>query len=120
MFNEESDKLINRTKQQAIQIIKALKNIEKDMSSQILARQLVRSCTSVAANYRSCLRAKSKADFVPKISTVVEESDETLFWLDMLYETNYLQKDIYSKLHTESLEILKIMSKARSTAVKNK
>jgi len=67
-----------------------------------MIKQLVRSSTSVAANYRSCLRAKSKPDFISKISTVVEESDETLFWLEMLYETKYLEKEKYELLYNES------------------
>jgi four helix bundle protein len=82
--------LRERTKQFAIQIVRLVRIFPKNEEARIIGRQLMRSSTSVAANYRAVCRARSKAEFIAKICIVVEEADETVFWLEMITELNIL------------------------------
>ena len=75
--------LQDRTKKFALRIIRAFSRPPKIEEARVLGRQFLRSGTSVAANYRAVCRARSTADFVSKINTVLEEADETLFWLEL-------------------------------------
>jgi len=75
----------------------------------------LRSGTSFAANYRAVCRARSKAEFFSKLSIVVEELDETLFWLELLVDSNIVPENKLSQLNAELLEILSILARARKT-----
>jgi len=77
----------NRTKAFATQIVNLARKLPRDVASVEIARQMIKSGTSVAANYRSSCRAKSKADFISKMTTVEEEGDEALLWLELLVST---------------------------------
>ena len=76
--------LQDRTKAFAVRIIKAFARLPKDEAVRVIGRQFLRSGTSLAANYRAACRARSAADFISKISVVVEETDETLFWFEFI------------------------------------
>jgi four helix bundle protein len=91
----EAKLLQNRTKAFAVRIIKAFARLPKDEAVRVIGRQFLRSGTSLAANYRAACRARSAADFISKISVVVEETDETLFWFELLVEAE-LAKRIWS------------------------
>jgi four helix bundle protein len=82
----------------------------------VIKRQLIRSATSVAANYRACQRAKSKADFISKLGTVEEEADETLFWLECLTELATREHAELSRLLKEANEITAIVVTSRKRA----
>jgi len=107
--------LKDRTKKFSMDIIMFYPLIEKSEPGKIIGRQLIRSATSTAANYRSACVGRSGREFFAKMSIVVEEADETLFWLELLKETKLAQEEKLKYLMNESLEILKIMSKAKST-----
>jgi len=109
-FREE---LKLRLKQFTLDLIKVCKNLPKEDDAFIIRKQLLRSGSSVYANYRAGNRARSKADFFSKISIVVEEADETEMWLDLLIDSNISNNAETKKLHAESLEILKIMATIR-------
>lgn len=111
--------LKQRTKQLAIDIIHMYDKIQKTDATRIIGRQLIRSVTSTAANYRATCIARSQKEFFSKISIVVEEADETLFWLEILKEANFASSETIDPLINETLEILKIMSKARKNAGNN-
>lgn len=111
--------LKNRTKIFAVDIIHFYNVIEKNEAVRIIGRQLIKSATSTAANYRAACLARSKKEFFAKMSIVVEEADETYFWLIILEETKYAPYEGISVLLDECLEILKIMSKARANIFKN-
>ena len=81
-----------------------------------MGKQLFRSATSVAANYRAAGRARSKAEFISKLSIVVEEADETLFWLELLEESKLCKNP---ELKKEAAELLYIFSASRKTAREN-
>lgn len=105
--------LQNRTKQLAIRIIKMYEQLHKTDSLRIVGKQIVRSSTSTAANYRAACRARSKAEFFAKMSIVVEEADETVFWLELLEEGNLVSSAKLTALKQEATEVLSIVAKAR-------
>lgn len=82
----------------------------------MLGRQLLRSGTSVAANYRAACRARSRAEFAAKIGTVVEEAEETAFWLEMLEETGVARPAQTAELYAEATELLRIFAASHRTA----
>jgi len=85
-------------------------------SGRALSNQLVRSGTSVAANYRAACRARSKAEFVAKLQIVIEEADESLFWLEMLIESGMVASAKIEPLRKEADELTAIMVASRKTA----
>lgn len=119
MYSEFAEDLKNRTKQLALNTLFILTNVHSSNVSSVLVRQLTKSATSIGANYRSALRGKSKADFVSKLSVVIEESDEALYWLELLFESKMITKSDFENLHKETNEILLIMSKTKSSTISN-
>ena len=106
-----------RTKTFALRIIKLTRAIPKsDDAGRAIARQIVRSGTSVAANYRASCRARSQAEFISKIGTVEEESDETALWLELLAEAGIMPTKKLSALLDEANELTAIMAASRKTA----
>src|SRR5438093_12155301 len=102
--------LQDRTKKFAVRIVKAFARLPKDEATRIIGRQFLRSGTSLAANYRASCRARSTADFISKISVVAEETDETLFWFEVLVEAELLKVKLIDPLMKESEELLKIFT----------
>ena len=94
----QSEELKNRTKKFAIRIVKLFRSLPKTEEARVIGKQVLRSGTSVAANYRAVCRARSKAEFVAKIGGVVEEADETVFWLELLIETGILEAKLLNSL----------------------
>ena len=114
--------LQKRTKIFAIKIIKLVEYLNEHgpMSAKIIAnRQLIRSGTGVAANYRAACRCKSRKDFIHKIGTVVEEADETQLWLELLGESGLVKHELIKDLIQESGELTAIMTASKSSAIKN-
>src|SRR4051812_22073760 len=100
--------LQKRTKAQAVAIIKFCRNIKSNDESIIIKRQIIRCATSVAANYRSACRGRSRADFISKLGIVHEEADEVVFWLEMMKDLDYNTAEL-PKLLKESDEICRII-----------
>ena len=119
VFVNFSDEFRNRTKKFAIEIVKLFRKLPKTDDAQILGKQLLRSATSVAANYRAACRARSKAEFIAKLGIVVEEADESVFWLEIMTETDILDIHKVDHLMKEADELMKISSSARKTAREN-
>jgi len=99
----------------AIDTIKFIKTLPDSFVEKIIAGQLLRSGTSMAANYRAACRGRSKKEFFSKISIVVEETDETMFWLEILIESEIANNSKAKKLLDRSTEFIKIFSSARKT-----
>ena len=106
-FNEQ---MRVRTKGFAINVYKMLIAIRLNDLSRIPIKQLLRSSSSVAANFRSAARGRSEAEFYSKICIVVEECDESVFWFEFLSETGILKKKQTEALHKEAEELLRIFS----------
>jgi four helix bundle protein len=117
---DRARELQDRTKRFALRIISAFSRLPKTEEARVLGRQFLRSGTSVAANYRAACRARSAADFISKISVVVEEADETLFWLELIVEANLVPHKVVESLGTECEELLKIFSASLATAKANR
>ncbi|MFM5887663.1 MAG: four helix bundle protein [Dolichospermum sp.] len=87
-MNEQQFK--TRTKQLALRVIRLVESLPNTKTADVIGKQLLRSATSVGANYRSACRAKSTADLIAKLSIVEEEADETLYWLELLIESRLI------------------------------
>ena len=96
----------NRTKQIALRVIRLVESLPKTNSAQIIGKQLLRSATSVGANYRAACRGKSEADVLHKLSIVEEEADESLYWRELLVESNIFSEAKLSPLMGEMNEIV--------------
>ena len=99
-----------RTKKFVVDNIKLFRILPKTEEAKIIGRQLLRSSSSVGANYRAVCRARSQAEFHSKLSTVVEEADESAFWIEVLIEAEVVSENTISNLLKEANEILKIIS----------
>ncbi len=104
-----------RTKKNAVEIIQLFRSFPKTEEARIAGRQLIRSTTSVAANYRAACRARSKAEFYSKLSICVEEADETLFWIEICEESSIFRSEKLNTIKKETEEILKILATSRKT-----
>lgn len=118
--NLNSEELKNRTKKLAIEVIHLVESLPQCMATDVIGKQVIRSITSVAANYRSACRARSRADFINKLGIVEEEADETLFWLDMFIESGKVKKENIVNLYKEADEIVAIFSASHKTARANR
>lgn len=105
-----------RTKKFAIRIVRFFRSLTKTEEGRILGRQLLRSGTSVAANYRAACRARSRAEFIAKMGTVVEEADESVFWLELLSESGVTPASATAELLAEANELLAIFAASHQTA----
>jgi four helix bundle protein len=119
-MNNIAEELKSRTKKLAINIIKLCRTFPKEEESIIIKRQIIRSATSTAANYRAVCRARSDAEFFSKLSIVVEEADETLFWLELITELELVKSPQLSLCFDEATELVKIFSKSRKTVKANR
>jgi len=106
----QPEQLRARTKEFAIRIVRLFKSLPKTDEARIIGKQVMRSGTSVAANYRAVCRARSQADFVSKVGVVVEEADETVFWLELLVDTGIVQKVLMENILVEANELLAIFA----------
>jgi four helix bundle protein len=113
-MNREQMKL--RTKSYANRIIKLCQALPSNWVARTLGAQLLRSGTSVGANYRSVCRAKSTADFINKLRIVEEECDESLFWIEMLVDNNLIKPSRVTALMKEADELLAIVVSSARTA----
>ena len=113
-MNEQMMK--ERTKAFAKNIIKIFRVMPNDREGRLIGNQLFRSGTSVAANYRAACRGRSKAEFISKLGIVVEEADETLFWLELMKEIKIINIPDVNALMKESNELLAIMVSSIKTA----
>ena len=105
-----------RTKSFANRIVKLCEALPDKWVAKTLGRQLLRSGTSVGANYRAVCRAKSNADFINKLRVVEEECDESLFWMELLVENNLVKPARLNDLMKEANEILSIVVASAKTA----
>ena len=108
-----------RTKQFALQVITFCERLPKDETSKILARQLLRSGTSVGANYRAACLAKSKPAFISKMGDVLEESDESGYWVELLVDAGKVDQQTAVPLLNEAKELVAITISSINTAKRN-
>ena len=100
--------LYSKSKQLAINIVRLYKSLSSEKGEYILSKQLLRSGTSIGANIREGKRAQSDADFVSKMSIALKEAEETLYWLEILHDTDYITTD-FDAFYEKTEEIVKIL-----------
>ena len=113
-----SDDLKKRTKSFALRIIRLVEALPKGRTAGVISRQLLRSGTSVGANYRSACRARSTAEFISRMGIVEEEADESLFWMELLIEAGIVTPEKLEPLVKEADELLAITVASINTAKK--
>lgn len=108
-----------RTFQFALNSFKTVDKLKKSTANEVMGRQLIRSASSVGANYRAACKAKSAPDFINKLKIVEEESDESVYWLELIKAYNNLSDNEFDKILLESKELEKIFAASAITAKKN-
>ena len=115
-----STEMKGRTKEFAKKIIELCRALPNNREGRLIGNQVFKSGTSVAANYRAACRGRSKAEFVSKLGIVLEEGDETLFWLELIYEMEICAENIVPSLMQECDEIVAIVVSSIKTAKQEK
>lgn len=110
-----SEDLKARTKALGLSVLNLIDDLPKTTKGYAVANQIARSATSVGANYRAACRGRSKAEFAAKLGTVIEEADETAFWLELIMEGNLMSRDRVQPLWNEADELVAIMTASRKT-----
>ncbi len=108
--------LQERTMQFALRVLRFVEALPKTLTGRTIAKQVARSGTSVAANYRAARRCKSRGDFINKITIVLEESDETEFWIELAQRMEMLPEAKLAKLRDEASQLTRIFNATRKTA----
>ena len=101
--------IVEKSKNFAVRIVKLYKYLCDEKHEYVLSKQILRSGTSIGANVHEALRAISKADFRNKMSIALKEESETEYWLELLYNTQYLDSKQYESINIECVEINKIL-----------
>jgi four helix bundle protein len=104
----------SRTKQFSLRVIKLFQALPKREEAKILGKQLLRCSTSIGANYRAACRARSDNEYYAKICIVVEEADESMYWLELIGESNIFDMERIKPLLTEAEELTKIFASSRA------
>jgi four helix bundle protein len=111
-----SEDLKKRTKLFAVATIKLVGSLPTGLPAAIIGKQLLRAATSVGANYRAACRARSRADFISKITIVEEEADECLYWIELLQEVGNIDSRSTGALYAEAFELTAIFTASVKTA----
>jgi four helix bundle protein len=111
--------LKKRTFDFALTTFKTVDLLKKSAANEVMGRQLIRSASSVGANYRAACKAKSSPDFINKLKIVEEESDESVYWLELIKAYNKIEDSEFEKILIESKELEKIFAASAITAKKN-
>lgn len=112
--------LKKRTFDFALKTFRTIDSLKKSTANEVMGKQVVRSASSVGANYRSACKAKSTADFINKLKIVEEESDESVYWLELIKEYNSINNTDYECLLKESRELERIFAASAITAKNNR
>ena len=113
----DADDLKKRTKLFALRVLKLAAALPNSIEGKAIRGQLVRAGTSVGANYRASCRSRSRAEFVARIGVVIEEADESGYWLELIIDGGFMSKVRVTPLLTEAVELTKIMTQSRVTAL---
>ena len=115
---KKSAELQNRTKRFALRVLVLIDRLPNTIGGRVLANQLARSATSVGANYRAACRARSRAEFASKLGIVAEEADESLYWLELIRDGNFVQEKKIAFLAAEADELTAIFTSGRRSALR--
>ena len=116
----DEDELKRRTKRFALQVMALVGSLPNTQVGRAIGAQLVRSGTSVGANYRAACRGRSKAEFAAKLGTVEEEADESGYWMELLIEGKVMEEERVMSLLNEANELTAIMAASRKTMARKR
>lgn len=102
--------ILEKSKRFAIDIINLYKDLSDNKKEYVLSKQMLRAGTSIGANVKEAQNAQSKADFLSKMSIALKEADETEYWIELVYETNYLEKASYDLIRGKCVELIRILT----------
>jgi len=111
--------LQERTKQFGIRVVRLVDSLPKRKSATVIGKQLLRSATSVGANYRAACKGRSRADFIAKLGIALEEADESLYWMEMLQEVQLIPEPKIILLIDEAKQLVAILTASQKTARAN-
>ena len=114
------EELKSRTARFALEVVRTVSALPRSQITDVIGKQLLRCATSVGANYRAVCRAQSRRDFMAKLAIVIEECDETQYWLGLLKELDLLSANQYESLHREAHELTAIFVASRKTSAASK
>lgn len=118
-MDNKAEELKKRTRDFAVRVVQLFRALPNCSEARVVGQQLLRSGTSVAANYRAACKARSPADFISKLGIVEEEADETVFWLEFLVETGLMRSERMLSLTDEAKQLTAIFAASRRTAKGN-
>ena len=115
-YGSRQNDLRDRTKAFSLRTIRLCASLPRNREGDVIGRQLVRSGTSVGANYRAACKSRSQAEFIAKMGIVEEEADESAYWIELLISAGLTTQEKASALHAEALELVAIAASSRKTA----
>ncbi|MBR3550722.1 MAG: four helix bundle protein [Bacteroidales bacterium] len=116
---EQENAIMKKSKAFALRIIKMYKYLCGEKREYVMSKQVLRSGTSIGANVREAIRGQTKPDFIAKMSVAQKEAEETCYWLELLYESGYLSRNIFESMYRDNLEINRILASIIITARQN-
>ena len=112
----ENNIILEKTKSFALRIVKVYRYLSEEKNEFVLSKQLLKSGTSIGANVNEAVCGQSKADFCGKMYIAYKEAQETKYWLELLFESGYLEKAGFDSIHSDCVEIIKILSAITKTS----
>ena len=119
MRREDKSVIAGKSLNFAVRIVKLYKYLCEDKKEFVLSKQVLRSGTSVGANIREAEHSESKADFVHKMAIAQKEINETIYWLELMQETEYISKQEFESINIDAVEIIKMITSSIKTAKSN-
>ena len=111
--------LLDKSKLFAIRIVNLYKYLCNDKKEYVLSKQILRSSTSIGANVKESIYAQSKLDFISKLSIALKETSETEYWLELLYQTEYINSIQFESIHNDCVELLKLLTAIIKSSKRN-
>ena len=103
----------------AVRIVKFTQFLQNEKNERVLSKQILRSGTSIGANLHECVNAHSKADFISKLQIALKEANETDYWLDLFFESEIIDRQMYDSLHSDLNELISLLVSSIKTAKEN-
>ena len=103
----------------AVRIVKFTQFLQNEKNERVLSKQILRSGTSIGANLHECINAQSKADFISKLQIALKEANETDYWLDLFFESEIIDRQMYDSLHSDLNELISLLVSSIKTAKEN-
>ena len=111
--------IVTKSKDFAIRIVRAYKYLTAEKNEYIMSKQLLRSGTSIGANVKEGIRGQTKPDFYAKLNIALKEASKAEYWLEILYETDYIDKKLYESINSDCEEIIKLLVSITKTQKNN-